>query len=133
MFDGVDFSDPFGLNPKKTRNNKKKAKKRVIKKTVRRPIPTSIKKQVAYKQNYKCAKCKTKLPPRFHLHHKKGVANGGNNLPSNLIAICANCHTKIHHKESLRKAINKEKTKIKVKKPKTKKELKNQTILSNSI
>lgn len=91
----LDFQDPFGS----------------IKKNKRKSIPISIKREVVKRQHYKCAKCKKELPARYHIHHKKRVSDGGSNKPSNLIAICANCHSNIHHKESVKKATKKIKKK----------------------
>lgn len=80
-----------------------------VKKVGRRSIPKSIKNEVLVKQNYKCHKCKKKLPATKHFHHKKPVSKGGKNTLSNIIAVCPNCHSDIHHKEKLKKANAKEK------------------------
>ena len=79
------------LMGKPTRKNKRTA------------IPTSIKNEVLLKQKYKCYKCKKTLPARKHFHHKKPVSKGGKNTLSNIIAVCPNCHSEIHHKEQLKK------------------------------
>ena len=34
----------------------------------------------------------------LHAHHKIPLSQGGRNVLSNLIAVCENCHSKIHHK-----------------------------------
>jgi len=85
------------------------------KKRKRKTVPTSIKKEVLYKQNYKCAKCGKKLPPTRHFHHKKAISKGGKNTIGNIIALCPNCHAKIHHRERVRTANKKVKEKKKKK------------------
>ena len=86
---GVDFDDIMGTKPKKP---------------IRQPISRDIKNAVLVKQNYKCAHCKKTLPARKHFHHKKPVSEGGKNTMSNIVALCPNCHSEHHHKESVKKA-----------------------------
>ena len=83
----------------------------------RTAIPTSIKNEVLKRQNYKCYKCKKPLPAVKHFHHKRAVAKGGKNTVSNLIALCPNCHSEIHHKEKLKKANAKARDKSKSNNP----------------
>ena len=80
------------------------------KKYKRTRISKSIKDDVLTKQKYKCAGCGNLLPARKHFHHKKPVSQGGKNTVSNIIALCPNCHSEIHHKESVRKANKKAKS-----------------------
>ncbi len=98
----VDYDMGIGAKPEKRR---------------RKSVPTSIKKEVLYKQNYKCAKCGKKLPPTRHFHHKKAVSKGGKNTVSNVIALCPNCHAKIHHRQRVKKANKKARAKKKKKNP----------------
>ena len=92
IFDSSSYEEMMGI--------KKKPKRKII--------PKSIKDEVLVKQNYKCAKCKKTLPARKHFHHKKPVSKGGKNTISNIEALCPNCHSKHHHKESVKKANAKE-------------------------
>jgi len=55
----------------------------------------------------KCALCKLDAPftdknnePFLHVHHIKYLANGGIDTPKNCVAVCPNCHAKIHNLES---------------------------------
>ncbi len=83
----------------------------------RTAVSTSIKNEVLKKQNYKCYKCKKPLPAVKHFHHKRAVAKGGKSTLGNLMALCPNCHSEIHHKEKLKKANAKARGKSKSKNP----------------
>ena len=85
--------------------------------TRRTTVSKSIKDEVLARQKYKCYKCKRTLPARKHFHHKKAVSKGGKNTLSNLIALCPNCHSNLHHKQAVRKANKKAKGKSKSKNP----------------
>jgi 5-methylcytosine-specific restriction endonuclease McrA len=91
----------FDLNAETERMLYGKPKKK------RTTISTSIKKEVLVRQKYKCYKCKKMLPATRHFHHKKSVASGGKNTLSNIIALCPNCHSAIHHKKQVKKASSK--------------------------
>ena len=68
------------------KNKKKGKRKQFTKKT---------KKLVLFRQNYRCTECIDYLTyPEFH--HKDG--DPVNNHISNCIALCPNCHRKIHGK-----------------------------------
>jgi len=47
---------------------------------------------IAASQKWLCAECGTLLSAHFHVDHKRALCNAGNNLLSNLQAICPNCH-----------------------------------------
>jgi 5-methylcytosine-specific restriction endonuclease McrA len=62
----------------------------------RKPIRSKIKKELLY-QPRKCQYCR-KLKAQ-HLHHIRGFAKGGSDRKSNLIALCAYCHQRVHSGE----------------------------------
>jgi len=56
---------------------------------------------VKAKAGYKCQKCgKSFINNKIalHAHHIIPLSKGGRNCLSNLIAVCEECHSKIHHK-----------------------------------
>lgn len=60
-----------------------------------------ISEQVRARAGYKCQKCgKSFLNNKIalHAHHVIPLSKGGRNCLSNLIAVCEECHSKIHHK-----------------------------------
>lgn len=61
-------------------------------KNSKRSVSETKKKVVAHNQDWKCEKCKMKLPPSFEVHHIKPLYNGGSNEIDNLVALCRNCH-----------------------------------------
>lgn len=57
--------------------------------------------QVRIKSGYKCQKCGKSFVNNkiaLHAHHIIPLSKGGRNTLSNLIAVCEECHSKIHHK-----------------------------------
>ena len=57
------------------------------------------------KQKGRCAKCRNKLEQsHVQYHHKYDWAKGGKTTTKNCIAVCANCHQKIHTLEKAKKA-----------------------------
>ena len=61
-------------------------------------VPKKIKMMVKSRQQYKCACCGVTYPAYvLDVHHIKRRSDGGSNQPSNLVAVCANCHRIIHH------------------------------------
>jgi hypothetical protein len=55
-------------------------------------IPLGIKLQVLAESGYMCANPRCKHILTLELHHLEWVRDGGGNEPSNLIALCSNCH-----------------------------------------
>ena len=51
-----------------------------------------LKKRVAYRQKYRCALCNILLPPTYQVDHITPLFLGGSNHPTNLQALCPNCH-----------------------------------------
>ena len=69
-------------------------------------IPLQIKQQVLHEAGYKCGNPTCRSILTLDIHHLDYVSEGGDNSPSNLLALCPNCHS-LHHKghiplESLR-------------------------------
>jgi len=60
--------------------------------------------EVLYRANGICEHCKSKAPfirktnntPYLEVHHKKTLANGGEDTIKNAIAVCPNCHKYLH-------------------------------------
>lgn len=60
--------------------------------TNKRAVSAYTKKQVAYRQEYRCAWCCILLPPAYEVDHIVPLFRGGSNSPLNLQALCRNCH-----------------------------------------
>lgn len=63
----------------------------------RQKIPLSTKQQVLHEGGYKCANPTCRSILTLDIHHLDYVSEGGDNSPSNLLALCPNCHS-LHHK-----------------------------------
>jgi 5-methylcytosine-specific restriction enzyme A len=61
-------------------------------KKIRRILTAADKKRIAAKQDWKCRGCKRTLSARYHIDHIKEYSSGESNKPSNLQALCPNCH-----------------------------------------
>jgi len=63
----------------------------------RQPIPLETRQQVLHEAGYRCGNpgCRTILT--LDVHHLDHVVDGGSIEPSNLLALCPNCHS-LHHK-----------------------------------
>lgn len=61
--------------------------------------------EVLYRANGHCENCKSAAPflrdldnsPYLEVHHKKTLADGGDDTVENAIALCPNCHRKAHY------------------------------------
>jgi hypothetical protein len=60
----------------------------------KRNVTGLMKKKVAADQGWACGHCKTTLDATYEIDHIKALFNGGTNDPSNLVALCPNCHRK---------------------------------------
>jgi len=60
----------------------------------RKPVKSSVRREVCARQRYRCFKCDKMLPATYHIHHKNPK---GSNRISNLVALCPNCHAGRHH------------------------------------
>jgi 5-methylcytosine-specific restriction endonuclease McrA len=61
-------------------------------KTTKRSVSETKKKYVASIQDWKCGHCNNKLTHTFEVDHKVRLEHGGGNDPSNLVALCRECH-----------------------------------------
>jgi 5-methylcytosine-specific restriction endonuclease McrA len=62
--------------------------------TKKRSVSGYVKRKVAADQEWKCGHCNSTLDETYEVDHKIGLFEGGTNDPSNLIALCRNCHGK---------------------------------------
>ena len=62
------------------------------KNNTKRSVSETKKKYVASMQDWKCGKCKKKLPAWFEVDHKVRLDMGGSNHIDNLVALCRDCH-----------------------------------------
>jgi len=70
----------------------------------RRAFTQTQKKEILVRQNYRCARCHKRLDLRAtHFHHVKPYALGGKTKTVNAVALCSECHDKIHHEQRLKK------------------------------
>ena len=74
----------------------------------------NIKAYVKWRDGYKCAICGAEHVP-LQVHHKKQRKDGGTDVPTNLITVCADCHKAYHAGilNSKRTSLMKPDTKIK--------------------
>lgn len=58
----------------------------------KRSVNERLKKVVAANQSWKCALCKNVLNAAYEIDHIVPLYKNGSNLPTNLQALCRNCH-----------------------------------------
>jgi hypothetical protein len=68
----------------------------------RKAIKDTVKKEVSYKQSYKCKSCSLLLPPTFQIDHIIPWSLCHDDSEENLQALCANCHSIKTQREALR-------------------------------
>ena len=68
----------------------------------RKAIKDTVKKEVSYKQSYKCKSCSLLLPPSFQIDHIIPWSLCHDDSEENLQALCANCHSIKTQREALR-------------------------------
>ena len=78
----------------------------------RRHLGESMKKRVGASQEWKCAKCAKLLPATFQVDHVIPHAIGGSDHPSNLEALCVECHAAKSQSENARIAHHKKLEKL---------------------
>lgn len=63
-------------------------------KSKREPLPAKLRYDILARDNYRCVKCgaSAKNGATLHVDHKKPVAHGGTNQPSNLQTLCDRCN-----------------------------------------
>ena len=69
--------------------------------STKRSVSESRKKMIAASQGWKCSHCKSQLDYNYQIDHIIRLEYGGSNEPSNLTALCPNCHTKKTIQENL--------------------------------
>lgn len=60
----------------------------------KRSVSESRKKMIAASQQWRCSHCKEQLDFNYQIDHIIRLEYGGSNDPSNLTALCPNCHSK---------------------------------------
>ena len=78
-----------GLSRLTSKQQSPRAPKRRLK---RKEVPERIKKKVAADQEWRCNECKDVLKATYQVDHIVPVSLDGTNEPSNLQALCPNCH-----------------------------------------
>lgn len=58
----------------------------------KRSVSETKKKYVASRQDWKCGECRRQLTHTFEIDHHIRLEHGGDNSPSNLVALCRECH-----------------------------------------
>lgn len=61
---------------------------------VKRSVGETRKKIVASSQNWRCKHCTNQLTAFYEIDHVVALEQGGKNDPSNLVALCRECHAK---------------------------------------
>jgi 5-methylcytosine-specific restriction endonuclease McrA len=64
---------------------------------VRVSIPTATRQQVYARAMGRCERPRCSYSGKLHIHHID--ENPSNNSPTNLVAVCPNCHSRIHDGE----------------------------------
>lgn len=77
----------------------------------KRAVSESLKKKVAYEQEYKCAICACILPPSYQVDHILPHSIGKDDTRENLQALCPSCHTQKTQQEHRRILVFKKLTK----------------------
>jgi len=75
-------------------------KNTVVKTTERKNIPQSVSIKVLTEAGYRCAVPTCRATLAMDLHHIWQVSAGGQNDPSNLVALCPYCHA-LHHRGTI--------------------------------
>jgi hypothetical protein len=68
----------------------------------RKAIKDTVKKEISYKQSYKCKSCSLLLPPTFQIDHIIPWSLCNDDSEENLQALCANCHSIKTQREAMR-------------------------------
>lgn len=84
-------------------NDFKHSLTKYAKKIPKRVLSRSMRIELAYRQQYKCAHCKILLPPDFEVDHVTALEDGGQDIASNLQCLCVACHSTKTRLNRLRK------------------------------
>lgn len=63
---------------------------------MRKALPIDTRSTILHECGYKCGNPSCRMILTLEIHHLEQVADGGTNEPTNLLALCPNCHT-LHH------------------------------------
>lgn len=70
----------------------------------KRTLSRSLRIEIAYRQHYKCNACQLfPIPPDFQVDHVIALEDGGQDIASNLQALCVSCHSEKTRLNRLRK------------------------------
>lgn len=69
---------------------------------IRKYWTEGIKRQIAYRQKYKCAVCQKMLPAAWHADHVIPLSEGGTNHTDNCQILCGSCHADKTMSENIR-------------------------------
>ena len=85
-------------------NDFKHAIAKYAKKIPTRVLSRSMRIEIAYRQAYQCRRCKLfPIPPNFEIDHIIELQDGGQDIVSNLQALCPGCHKEKTRLNRLRK------------------------------
>jgi hypothetical protein len=74
-------------------------------------IPARIKREVLVQAHHRCAICQE---PAYDIHHITEWSKGGRHTLDNLIALCPNCHRRVHRGEIDRPALRRYKANLSI-------------------
>lgn len=73
-----------------------------VKKIPKRAVSRTLRTEIAYRQKYACANCGLfPIPPDYQIDHIVELQDGGQDIASNLAALCVPCHSAKTHKMRL--------------------------------
>jgi 5-methylcytosine-specific restriction endonuclease McrA len=93
-FTGIGSNNYPFVNMNNMENNQIRNQKNKLIPTTKRSVSESRKKIIAASQQWRCSHCKEQLDFNYQIDHKVRLEYGGSNEPSNLTALCPNCHSK---------------------------------------
>jgi len=72
----------------------------------KRALSRSLRIEIAYRQRYACNACQLfPIPPDFQVDHVVALEDGGQDIASNLQALCVSCHSEKTRLNRLRKTM----------------------------
>ena len=79
----------------KRSTTRKRAKNKIPQRTISKRSWSDLRQIILEKYHYNCSICGSN--EEIDVHHKIPIKDGGTNEIENLIAVCRNCHEKLHH------------------------------------
>lgn len=87
------------IDKKVTNSNYKRQQRKIANGTFRNGVPIDIKKEIIDRDSNVCQLCvEVCAENTAQVHHIVPVSAGGKDEHSNLILLCAKCHTSVHQK-----------------------------------